>query len=222
MQVKFLIKVEVAAYLMIIKMNMKKLFTVIAAMMAVVTGFSQDNEENIEKGFNINNMFVGGSVGLGYTGGNGSSFSIGAFPQVGYSFNNWFDAGLSFNANLNTLKYYDGQEITVKSFNYGAGVFARAYPFGGFFLQAQPEYNWISYKSKGSMSGSMPKQTVHAPSLLVGAGFGQRIIGQTSYFTSIMVDLSDNPNSPYRDGYNNMIPVIRAGINVYLKPRQRD
>ena len=182
---------------------------------------ASDGKPEPVKGFDLNKLFVGGSIGLGYGGGSGgSSFFIGGFPQVGYSVLNWLDAGISFNASFTNIKY-SAIDVKQNSFNYGAGVFVRGFPFNGFFIQAQPEYNWIKYKYKDPYNTE--KATVHASSLLLGVGYGTRDVGRSGFFTVIMIDALSNQYSPYRDTYNNIIPVIRGGFYVYLRPKsQRD
>ena len=180
----------------------------------------EQNETEERKGFDPNKVFVGGSIGLGLGFGSyNSSWSVGGFPQIGYSLTDWLDAGVIFNANFNSQKYdlgngYASQKYT--SFNYGTGVFARAFPFRSFFVQAQPEYNWTTFKIK-SEGQLINKETVHAPSLLVGVGFGQRMVGQSGFFTTLMIDVMSDRNSPYRD-YNSggIIPILRGGFYVYL------
>ena len=58
-------------------------------------------------------------------------------------------------------------------------------------------------------------------SILAGIGYGQRQIGHGNYYTVLMIDLLNNVNSPYRDAYGGVIPIVRAGFNVYLHPKQR-
>jgi hypothetical protein len=178
---------------------------------------AQETEEP-KTGFDVNKIFVGGSIGLGLGFGNvNSSWSVGAFPQIGYSITDWFDAGLVFNANYNSQKYnYSNATEKYTSFNYGTGAFVRAFPIKSFFVQAQPEINWIAYKIASTGQPTL-KTTIEAPSLLLGLGFGQRLVGQSGFFTTIMIDVLSDPNSPYRAyGNGGILPVLRAGFYVYL------
>jgi hypothetical protein len=206
---------------------MKKYILLVVMISCTLYTFAQkQNEES--SGFKWNNVFVGGSIALGFgTGGTdgGSSFVIGANPEIGYSLAEWVDAGLAFNVVSSTYKYTDyatNLRIKQTSFNYGAGAFVRLHVIRNFFLQAQPELNWISYKSQLLDQPGIPaqKQTVNAGSFLVGAGYGQRIIGQSSFFTVLMFDLGTERYSPYRDGYGAAVPVIRGGFNIYLGKRK--
>lgn len=92
----------------------------------------------------------------------------------------------------------------------------RAYPVPFLFLQLQPEYNWMSYND--DIYG---KNTYSAGSLIGAIGYGQRIVGQGSYFFSIGLDLLSNPHSPYVDSYGHAYPIIRGGFDIYLKPSKK-
>jgi hypothetical protein len=199
---------------------MKKIIIASLSLLLTTSLLAQKNDEEKKHKFKVNNIFVGGTLVLGYSGGNGgSTFTVGLNPEVGYSIAEWLDVGINFNTIFSNSRYIDnfGNDITQKAFNYGAGTFARIHVFNGFFLQAQPEYNWIDYKAKLN-NGTAPTQkvTVQASSFLVGAGYGRRVIGQSSFFTTVMFDLNQDKESPYRDGYGNNIPVIRTGFNFYL------
>jgi hypothetical protein len=166
-------------------------------------------------GFNKNNLFLGGSLNLGF--GSNSYFNIGGTPEIGYSFSEWIDAGIALNLNYYTIKDYGGNKA--RSFNYGGGVFARLFPIRNFFVQLQPEYNWARYTEEYSANGQKLTATHGAPSILAGVGYAQRIIGSTSFYTAILFDINNDPYSPYRDAYTgNIIPIIRAGFNIYLRP----
>lgn len=210
---------------------MKKYTIAFFVMLISLTSIAQKQEEREEEetGFKWNNVFVGGSLALGFGSGSydgSSSFVIGANPEIGYSLAEWVDAGLAFNVIFNSLKYTDQStllRVKQTSFNYGAGVFTRIHLFKGFFLQAQPEYNWIAYKAELRDQPGVPvqKQTLSAASFLVGAGYGQRVIGQSSFFTVVMFDLGTERYSPYRDGYGSAVPVIRGGFNFYLGGKRK-
>lgn len=204
--------------------KMKKiLLSLLIIISAKVLYAQNDDYNNVEsKGFKKENVFVGGSISLGFGTGN---FGIGANPEIGYSFSQWLDGGVALNINYNSQKYYDaysGADIgKVSSFNYGAGVFVRAYPVHFLFLQLQPEENWITYNQKDFSSDLNLKNKVNAASLIGGIGYSQRVVTQGSYFFMIGLDLLTNENSPYRDSYNHAVPIIRGGFDVYLHPVRR-
>ncbi len=203
---------------------MKKIFASLLIIISANALYAQDmyndNAVGENKGFKKENVFIGGSIGLGFGSG---SFAVGANPEVGYSVAKWLDAGIVLNINYASQTYYnyygDNSDLKTSSFNYGAGVFARAYPLPFLFFQLQPEENWIAYKNK--YNGFSDKQTVNATSLIGGVGYGQRVIGQGSYFFMVGLDLLHNQYSPYLDGYGHPVPIIRGGFDVYLRPSRR-
>jgi len=164
-------------------------------------------------------MFLGGSLALGF----GSySFNVGVSPEIGYTLNNWLDAGVVVNFNYNSIRadpYYT-DNYRYHTFNYGGGVFARAYPLPFLFLAAQPEFNWTSVNRKDMNPGGITETyNASAPSLLLGAGYGQRVIGQGSFYIAILFDVLGDKDSPYNDIYGHPLPIIKAGFNVYLHQR---
>ena len=202
---------------------MKKIFLGLLIILSMKALNAQDDYNNDEpKGFKKENIFLGGSISLGFGTG---QFGIGANPEIGYSLSQYVDAGVAINLNYNSQRFYDaytGNDIgRVSSFNYGAGVFVRAYPVNFLFVQLQPEENWINYNTKDFSSNLQLKSKVNAASLIGGIGYTQRIIGQGSYFFMIGLDLLDDQDSPYRDSYNHAVPIIRGGFDVYLRPSRK-
>ncbi|MDB5190516.1 MAG: hypothetical protein JWQ96_79 [Segetibacter sp.] len=204
--------------------KMKLVFQGILLLLASISGFAQEEKEEEPKhSFKKENIFVGGGIGLG-VGGFSGGFNIGANPEVGYSIANWIDAGISTNINYFSYRAEVNNGIRQRSTNYGVGVFTRIYPFRGFFLQVLPEYNWINTNLKDERqfgSGETLKIKQEAPSFLLGAGYGSRMIGDMNFFTVIMVDMGNNSNSPYIDTYGSKLPILRTGFNFYLKPKRR-
>lgn len=172
-------------------------------------------------GFRANHMFVGGGLSLGF----GSyNFDVGLNPEVGYSLNRWLDVGAVVNFTYSSVKadptYYYNPDISQKEFIYGGGVFARAYVLPFLFLTAQPEFNWTSITETdyGTGATTAPKSTysVNAPSLLLGLGYGQRVVGENGFFIELMFDAVSNVNSPYNDAFGHPLPVLRGGFDLYL------
>jgi hypothetical protein len=166
-----------------------------------------------------NRWYIGTGIGLGL-GFSSNSLSLGANPEVGYTLNEWLDVGASFNINYYSYSNIDGYNTKQRSFNYGGGLYARAYPFQGFFLQVLPEYNWIDTKIIPT-AGNTQNYKQQAASLLVGAGFGRRFIGQSSFYTLIMVDVGSEVQSPYKDYYGGILPVFRTGFTFYLHSKKK-
>jgi hypothetical protein len=212
---------------------MKKLLIILSLLNISLISVAQreDREEEKGLGFRKENVFFGGSINVGFGsvndpnsgGSGGSNLVLGLNPELGYSFAQWLDAGLVFNAIYNSVRFNQfGIPYRQTAFNYGAGVFARIHPFNSFFIQAQPEHNWIDYKIKNINQPSIIiRDKVQASSFLVGIGYGQRIVGQSSFFTVLLFDVNREINSPYRDGYGNALPIIRGGFNWYLNSSKK-
>jgi hypothetical protein len=170
-------------------------------------------DEGNGNGFLKQNLFVGGSLGLAFS---TDQFSIGVNPEIGYSLNRWVDAGLVVNFNYNSISqdpslgYYYGE----KQFIYGGGAFARIYFLPFLFVTAQPEYNWIS--DKQTQNGASYEYHAGAASLLVGGGYGQRLVGQGTYYIAILFDVAGDRNSPYNDIYGHPFPILRAGFDIFV------
>ena len=180
------------------------------------------DEEVNTNGFRKQNLFIGGSLNLGYS---GYDFNVGGAPELGYSLTKWLDAGVLLNLNYTSERadpsgYYN-QNLRQRSFTYGTGAFARLYPIRFLFFQVEPEYNWTNYSYKFMPSGPSGSQLQQASSLLLGVGYGQRIIGQTNFYLALMFDALSNTGSPYRDFNKAAIPVIKAGFDIYLHPGRR-
>lgn len=162
------------------------------------------------------NFFTGGSVSFGLS---SYSFNAGLHPHFGYTITNWLDAAVVTNFEYNTQR--DQYDNKYHNTTFGAGVFTRIYPVRFAFLQIQPEYNFINSKFLQN-GGPSIKTKLNAPSLLLGIGYSpSRYTRNTfSYFT-LMIDVLKNVNSPYVDGYGNMVPIIRAGYNIGLFNKKR-
>ncbi|HEX5151314.1 MAG TPA: hypothetical protein VFW07_07685 [Parafilimonas sp.] len=198
---------------------MKKFLLIILALLSIQSlkaQYDDYSDDNGNGGFKKENVFLGGALSLGFGSG---SFAIGGNPEIGYSFNKWFDAGLIFNINYFSQTDYYNNDIKYSNFNYGGGIFLRGYPVPFLFLQIQPEHNWITYTNK--YNDQVDKATYSANSLIGAIGYGQRIVGRGSYFFLIGLDLLTETYSPYLDGYGHPYPIIRGGFDIYLKPSRK-
>ena len=178
------------------------------------------DEGDATHGFKKENIFIGGGLNLGFI---SNTFSIGLNPEVGYSVAQWLDAGLGFNINYASQRadfYYNGN-IRQRNFSYGGGPFVRLYPVRFLFVQGQLEENWSKLNFKDYNTDLTGKYSYNSTSFLAGIGYTQRIIGQSSFYTLIAMDLMRDINSPYRDYNNSAIPIIRAGFDFYLRPSRK-
>ncbi|MBI2275366.1 MAG: hypothetical protein HYU70_16345 [Bacteroidetes bacterium] len=183
------------------------------------TASAQQQGTDEQKGkFKQENIFLGTSLNLGIA---NRSFNVGLNPEVGYSVTRWLDAGVSLNINYFSQNASDFSNIRFRNFNFGGGPFLRVWPLSFLHFQVQPEYNWISSSQKNVVTGQSGTYKYNAGSLLVGVGYGTRVLGSHYSYVTLMIDVMQNLNSPYRDQYNDPLPVFRAGFGMYLKPRRR-
>ena len=179
------------------------------------------DDEIYGDGFKKEHLFIGGNLGLGY---DSYSFNAGLSPEIGYSIARWLDLGALVNLNYTSVRpdLYYNDNTRLRSFNYGIGAFARAYPLPFLFLQAGPEYNWVHYTETffnptPHVSNSF---NTNAASFLVGIGYGQRMVGRSNMHLALMVDVLNSAQSPYRDGNGRIIPVLKAGFDIYFHPKR--
>ena len=187
----------------------------------VVAQDEPEKQTEKQKGYDPENWFTGGSVSLGFGGGSSySTFIAGLHPHLGYTIAKWLDAGAVVNFEYQSQRDYYNNKY--RNTTYGLGVFTRIYPVHFIFLQAEPEFNFIKQKAIPANAGTTLKQTLHAPSLLVGGGYTTSRSDKNSFtYLSILVDVVKDINSPYVDGYGNLLPIIRAGINIGLNRGKR-
>ncbi|GGB16425.1 hypothetical protein [Puia dinghuensis] len=207
----------------------RKVVIALSLWMVSLAGMAQDHmpnrtytysDEGPGTGFLKQNLFLGGSLGLGL----GSyNFDVGVNPEVGYSLNQWLDVGAVVNFNYTSVKadpsLVYNLNVSSKQFTYGGGLFGRAYVLPFLFLTAQPEFNWTNVKETDMTSGTTYKYNANAPSLLLGVGYGRRMVGESGFYIALLFDVLDNKNSPYNDVYGHPLPVIRAGFDFYLHKR---
>jgi hypothetical protein len=204
---------------------MKKLIMSFLTFSLFITAVMAQDKEEKEKGFKKENLFTGGSVTVSFF---NKQTILGANPVFGYKLSDWADAGLAFNFLYNGARDYSRFDDKIRQTVWGPGAFVRLYPVKFLFVQGQFEHNFS--KLKYIYPGGSPTQTIRADanSLLVGGGFAQgREKGSTTfYYISVLFDVLKNINSPYVDvSYNpnntseqrvDMVPIIRAGINIGL------
>ena len=175
---------------------------------------------------NVHPIFIGGNVVIG---GGAGSFQIGLNPEMYKRVNDYVDIGAATNLFFQSFNPTISSGLSgtsSRSFQLGVGGFTRIWPIEKFFIQVQPEYNytWSRFKDRGTESvnaGASRSIRFGAESLLAGIGYGTRSENGMTYF-SVMIDLLQNPNSPYRDGYNRAEPIIRAGFAFPIRRSKRE
>lgn len=180
--------------------------------------FSQSEYEEAGGKFKRENIFIGSGLNLGLA---NRSFNFGINPEMGYTVTRWLDAGIAFNINYFSQNASEFSSIQLRNFNYGAGPFIRMWPINFLYVQVQPEYNWTISSQKDVISNQTGTFNTNVGSLLVGVGYGTKIVGSHYSYFSLMIDVLQNRNSPYRDQYNDPLPVLRAGFGFYLKPSRK-
>jgi hypothetical protein len=157
----------------------------------------------------------------------GNQLILGIIPEIGYSVAKPLDVGLTFN-----LIYYSstfnagGQRVRLNAFNYGIGAFTRLHITEGFFATAVVEQNFFDYTQKLPDNPNVAplKDKVSTLNALVGVGWGTRNIGDGGFYSSILLDINRDKNSPYVI-YNGTsiqaFPVFRAGFIKYFRKKNR-
>ena len=196
---------------------MRKILIVVLSIISINTCYSQNKTVITNTDLNPSPLFFGGGIVLG--GGSGS-FQIGLNPELVKSYNEYIDLGAAVNLYYASYRStnMDNSTLSYKSNNtqFGLGGFVRAWPIKQFFIQMQPEYNWTFSNAKNISQGTTGSSSVSAPSFLAGLGYGNRNENGFSYF-SIMFDLINSQQSPYRMGQLTAQPIFRAGFGFPIR-----
>ena len=156
-----------------------------------------------------NRLFAGGSLGLSF----GNYTLINLSPQIGYRFNKYLASGIGFNliyASQKDKDYY-GRDLSksVQGIT-GLNVFTRFYPVEKFFVQIQPEANYIFGNItyfQGNAPGKYKLDAQIVPSFLGGGGLVVPT-GNGALITTVMYDVLQRLNSPYGNK-----PIVNVGYN---------
>jgi hypothetical protein len=165
-------------------------------------------------------ILFGGGLLLG---GGGNSFQLGLNPELLKSYNKYIDAGIIANIYYSSFSISLGSNEKIKNFQLGAGVFARVWPVEQFFIQVQPEYNRTWTSANNYTNGVRASTSYGATSILGGIGYGKHNAEGMSYF-SVMIDLLNADQSPYKIGQSRAQPIIRAGAGfpIFRKKKKAD
>ena len=165
-------------------------------------------------------ILFGGGLLLG--GGN-NSFQLGLNPELLKSYNKYIDAGVIANIYYSSFSISQVSNEKIQNFQLGAGVFARVWPIEQFFIQIQPEYNRTWTSANNYSNGVRASTSYGATSILGGIGYGKHNADGMSYF-SVMIDLLNADQSPYKIGQIRAQPIIRAGAGfaIFRKKKKAD
>jgi hypothetical protein len=193
--------------------NMKKFLLFNLVFILSLAVYAQEVEEEVKqkKGFQKENLFVGGNFGLTL----GDYTLINISPQVGYRFSKLFAAGIGLNGQYVSYKQrdqFDNPYRKVSQNVTGLNLFARLYPLEQFFVQVQPEANYIFGNQifYGPPKEEYKLDAVIAPSLLLGGGAALPA-GSGAFIISIAYDVLQDKNTPYGKR-----PVYNFGYNFSL------
>jgi hypothetical protein len=190
------------------KISLVAIFTIISCLC-----FSQTSTITTNTYLNPSPTYLGGGIVLG---GGAGSFQIGLNPELVKSYNEYIDLGAAVNlyyASYRSTSLITGDTYKSANTQFGMGAFVRAWPLEQFFVQVQPEFNWTFTNAKNETQSISGSSSVSAPSLLAGVGYGHRGENGFSYF-SIMFDLVNSAQSPYKMGQLTAQPIFRAGFGI--------
>ncbi len=171
---------------------MKKIFSLlIIALTIMQNSTAQDTGSG---GFDKSKLFIGGNLGLAF----GYATVINVSPLVGYHFSPMFAAGAGLNYSY--YNYTDPYYNNFKQSYAGMSIFGRVYPIQQFFIQVQPEVNYVwgsETYTGGNQDGPTYKiPTQFVPSLLLGGGAAFPA-GNGAVTFSVLYDVIQNQWSPY-------------------------
>jgi hypothetical protein len=170
---------------------MKKFFGLLIIVMGILQfSMAQDSDG---KGFDKSKLFVGGGLGLAF----GTYTIVNVAPLVGYRFSELFAAGVG--VNYSYYGYNDGYWNYKQSY-VGMSIFGRVYPVRQFFIQVEPQENYMWYTQSGiGTNQGLPSYQINqfVPSLLLGGGAAIPTGGNGAITISVMYDVLQNYYSPY-------------------------
>jgi hypothetical protein len=143
-------------------------------------------------------LYYGGYINLSF----GKYTVIGAEPMVGYKITPKLSAGVKIRYDYIKDKRYTS---TYTTSNYGGSIFTRYRIIPALYLHAEyAAYNYELYYA------SEVSERKWIPFLFLGAGYSQRVGGNTWLNIQILFDVLQNSNSPY----NSWEPFYSVGVGV--------
>jgi hypothetical protein len=170
----------------------------LAAPVEANQSVSQDTQVQQQRPPLKNKLYFGGYINLSF----GNYTVIGAEPLVGYKITPKLSAGVKLRYDYIKDKRYS---TTYNTSNYGGSIFARYRIIPALYLHAEyAAYNYELYYA------SEESERKWIPFLFLGAGYSQRLGGNTWLNIQILFDVLHNSNSPY----NRWEPFYSVGIGV--------
>jgi hypothetical protein len=143
-------------------------------------------------------IYFGGYLNLSF----GKYTVIGAEPMIGYKITPKLSAGLKIRYDYIKDKRY---ATSYTSSNYGGSVFTRYRIIPALYLHAEyAQYNYEQYYS------AEDAERFWVPFLYLGAGYSQRLGGNTWLNFQILFDVLQSSKSPY----NKWEPFYSVGVGV--------
>lgn len=176
-------------------------------------------KEKEEKKF-ANRILFGGGFGLGI----GTVTNISVSPVVGYAITDKLYAGIGMGYQYIRVKDYwpvvdmstgEGIYKPFTSNVYSPSVWARYVVYRNFFVHAEYEHNFMTYRKYFNNTSAPPPSIdredikYNAPSLLLGAGIRMPVSDRVSFVLMGLYDVIQDTYSPYRGTL-----AIRFGINA--------
>lgn len=171
---------------------MKKIFSLL--IFSLIISQMTIAQESEKTGFDKSKLFFGGTLGLAF----GYATAIHVAPIVGYHFSPMFAAGVGLNYSYYS---YDYGYAKSKQTYAGMSLFGRFFPVQQFFIQVQPEINYLwyseEYTSGNNQTTPLYKFNQWVPSFLLGGGTAIPTGPNGAITISVMYDVIQNVYSPY-------------------------
>lgn len=168
-----------------------------------------------QTGFNIDDLVLGGDFRFSL----GQQLSLGLAPMVGYKFTDDFCIGLRFGYDYNRIKIDPRQlpayaQTNVFNFHcFSGSVWGRYLIMESIFVHTEFQYNIYNTFYADDVASKIGTKYWSAPSVMVGLGFRQPISDRTSFNTTILYDVLNDPNSYYTQLLGSAID-FRFGVLV--------
>ncbi len=174
------------------------LFALIVLLYSSSGLLAQKDSTKVKKPFK-ERLVYGGGVILNFS---NYGTALGLTPRIGYKVTERYVAGVG-------LSYIYVSADQYNSNNYAGSIFNNFRVLDEVFLHAEMEYGRTQYK-QSTVLGEQ-KFSVEYPALLVGGGYQQSGGGRVGLSITVLYDVIQDRNSPYRNGL-----VYRGGIFVGL------